>query len=203
MYQGQSLRQALRAATQVEHKALEAQPLMRRLLSPELTLAEYGQIVQAQRAFYRFQEPLLWPHERELRDCLPEVGYHYHSRLPSLERDCRQLALAEDGVESEPVSAFRPKSSEEALGVLYVLEGASQGGRVIARRLSQVLALDSDNGAGFFSLYAKQDSWKLLCRWLEMLPSEEPWEEALTGAKSTFTALKVHFDHWQRRLSGC
>lgn len=201
MYQSRSLRQALRAATRADHKALEAQPLMRRLVAPELTLAEYGQIMRAQRAFYRMLEPMLWSFERQLRERLPEVGYRYHSRLPSLERDCRQLALSDDETEGAQGSVFRPKSAEEALGVLYVLEGASQGGRVIAHRLTQVLALDDDNGACFFSLYTKQDSWVSLCHWLEVLPGKGPWEETLKGAQKTFIAFRTHFDHWQRRMS--
>lgn len=194
-----SLRLALRAATRAEHEALETQPLMRRLVSPELTQAEYGLIVRAQRAYYRSLEPSLWPFERQLRDRLPEVGYRYHSRLPALERDSRQLALPAD--EGQPGWVFHPTSAEQALGVLYVLEGASQGGRLIARHLGKVLALDGDNGASFFSSYAEQQNWALLCDWLEGLPGEEPWKEALTGAKKTFAAFRVHFDHWQRRMS--
>ncbi|WP_157209820.1 biliverdin-producing heme oxygenase [Marinimicrobium agarilyticum] len=193
-----SLRQALRAATRAEHEALEAQPLMRRLVSPELTLAEYSLIVRAQRAYYRLLEPALWPFERQLRDRLPDAGYRYQSRLPALERDSRQLALPAD--ESEPGWVFRPTSAEQALGVLYVLEGASQGGRLIARRLEQVLALDGENGARFFSSYAEHSNWTLFCRWLEELPSEELWGEAITGAQKTFTTLHIHFDHWQRRV---
>lgn len=196
----QPLRQALRAATQTEHKALEAQPLMRRLLSPELTIEQYGQILLAQRAYYQSVEPVLWPFERQLRERLPESGYRYHSRLPALERDCRQLTLPEEEVGGAWV--FRPQSAEQALGALYVLEGASQGGRIISNRLGQVLALNGENGAAFFSSGSEGVGWASLCRWLEALPCEEPWQQAITGARKTFTAFHTHFDHWQRRTSG-
>lgn len=197
-----SLRQALRSATQAEHKRLETQPLMQRLLSPELSLAEYGQILLAQRAYYRLLEPALWPFEYQLRNCLPAAGYRYHSRLPFLERDCRQLALGEEDVLNERSRVFSPGSVEEGLGVLYVLEGASQGSRTIAHHLRRGLSLDSDNGASFYSDGAGQASWVRLRHGLEALPEDGPWVEALTGAKATFTALRNHFDHWQRQMSG-
>lgn len=198
----QSLREALRAATRAEHKVLEAQPLMQRLLSPELTLIEYGQILRAQRSYYRALEPALRPFERQLRERFPEVGYRYHSRLVSLEQDCRALQLPDDHGIRAGVS-WRPPmdSSEETLGVLYVLEGASQGGRVIARALNRSLGLESGNGADFFYCHLSQDGWARLCLWLETIPLDATWHCALTGAKATFNGLKAHFDHWQRQLS--
>ncbi len=199
--QPHSLRQALRAATREEHEALEAQPLMRRLVSSTLTLTEYRQIVRAQRAFYAQLEPEVMPFERALRRRLPEVGYRYYPRLPALEQDCRHLHLPADEVIQPAQELFRPQSPEETLGVLYVLEGASQGGRVILRRLDGSLGLSGDNGASFFNSYAEHDSWPLLCRWLDELPAREPWVEALVGAQRTFNGLKAHFDHWQRQQS--
>ncbi|MAN53044.1 MAG: hypothetical protein CMG77_14480 [Marinimicrobium sp.] len=198
----QSLREALRAATRAEHKALEAQPLMQRLLSPELTLIEYGQILRAQRAYYRALEPALMPLEQQLRERFPEVGYRYQSRLASLDQDCRVLQLPDDH-DIRTGASWRPPldSTEEALGVLYVLEGASQGGRVIARALNRSLGLESSNGADFFHYHVTQDGWTRLCLWLESIPLDATWHCALTGAKATFTGLKAHFDHWQRQLS--
>lgn len=201
MSQFPSLRQALRTATRAEHEALEAQPLMRRLISSELTLAEYGQIVRAQRAYYRLLEPAVWPFEQVLRQRLPDVGYRYHSRLPALAQDCRHLRLPADEVIEPAQRVFIPQSPEEALGVLYVLEGASQGGRVIRRKLNGSLGLSEDTGARFFYGDIEQGSWSSLCRWLDELPASGPWVEALTGAQRAFNGLNAHFDQWQRQLS--
>lgn len=198
----QSLREALREATRAEHKALEAQPLMQRLLSPELTLIEYGQILRAQRAYYRELEPRLWPLERQLRVRFPDEDYRYHSRIPSLEQDCQVLQLPGDHDIEASLSQRQPlHSQEEALGVLYVLEGASQGGRVIARALNRSLGLVQGGGADFFHRHVTQDGWARLCPWLESIPLDGTWHCALTGAKATFNGLKTHFDHWQRQLS--
>ncbi len=201
MPHSQSLRQALRAATRAAHQKLEAQALMKQLVSPSLTLAEYGYILRAQRAYYQVLEPILRPLESQLRDRLPDVGYRFHSRLPALERDCRWLGLIEDDPTPAGTQIFRPESPEEALGVLYVLEGASQGGRVIRRQLGLRLGLGADNGAAFFSQYLDQDCWTPLCRWLDDLSCNGPWANALAGAQRTFIGLETHFDHWQRQLS--
>ncbi len=201
MYQFPSLRQALRVATRTEHEALEAQPLMRRLVSPELTLSEYGQIMRAQRAYYHLLEPEISPFELALRQQLPEVGYRYYSRLPALAQDCDHLHLPADEIIEPARHIFRPQSPEEALGVLYVLEGASQGGRLILRKLNGSLGLSRDNGASFFNSYTEHDSWSRLCHWLDELSASGPWAGALTGAQRTFDGLKSHFDHWQRQLS--
>lgn len=209
-----SLREALRVATLPEHRRLESHPLMQRLLHPELTLVEYGHILRAQRAFYRQLEPTLASLELTLRECLPEVGYQYQPRLPSLNADCQYLQLPADEVHDREKNndgctdpaRFTPRSPQEALGVLYVFEGSSRGGRIIARALNRSLGL-TDHGAGFYRRYAipsgpgVEDDWTRLCRWLEMLPSQSGWEQALIGASGAFNGLYAQLDEWQRLMS--
>jgi len=48
------------------------------------------------------------------------------------------------------------KSITEALGCLYVLEGATLGGQVIGRHLKKNLALDEDRGCAFFCSYGDE-----------------------------------------------
>ena len=48
------------------------------------------------------------------------------------------------------------KSITEALGCLYVLEGATLGGQIISRHLKKYLALNEDRGCAFFCSYGDE-----------------------------------------------
>lgn len=192
----ESLLPYLRRSTREAHTALEAQPLVRALLDPVISLAGYVQVL---RAFATFYQPL----ERQLSAALDDWGtrapspYRYQPRLPLLRAD-----LADLGVDSTPEAAAGSDlpvvvNAETALGVLYVLEGATQGGRVIAPRLRQSLEVSGSFGARYFTMYRQLDSWTLFREWMARIEPQLDRNATLNGARSTFTGLHAHLDHWQ------
>ncbi len=84
------------------------------------------------------------------------------------------------------------------LGALYVVEGSTLGGQVIARRLRERLGIDAHSGAGFFSGYAERTGtmWKELVAFLAaQVPEREELRaefiaEVVRGAIDTFTAFE-------------
>lgn len=94
-----------------------------------------------------------------------------------------------DRVAPAPVVA----SGCAALGILYVFEGATLGGRVVERHVSHRLRVTPDNGIEFFHGYGERtaEMWRLfgheLNRWVALHGSSD---EIVSGAVMCFTALE-------------
>jgi len=120
---------ALRHATQHAHRLVEAVPLMRALGQGQVDSATYAQILRCHLA-------LLSGFEAALGDWLTLLvgnGWHYRPRVPALREDLRALGQ-QPGLPTAP-----PRVDDDAArwGMLYVIEGAQLGGRMIARSLRQ------------------------------------------------------------------
>ncbi len=180
-----SLSAALREATHLVHLRLErALPLLDRAL----TLDGYRRIVQA---FYGFHAPL----ERALLaagathpGAAPLAGREKRSWLVA---DLRALGLTDEAISALPV-ALPPDVSTRAraLGSLYVVEGATLGGRFILGALEENLSLGPASGARFFAGYgaATGEQWRAFLAGLEA--AEVRRDEATSAAVETFTALE-------------
>lgn len=201
----QSILQQLREQTRPAHLALEAQPLLKSLLSPQLTETEYVQILQAMLAFYRSLESELLPSISALLRRCPHTDYRYLPRVPLLIDDCRALGCATSGL-INPAPALRLDGSGAFLsGVLYVIEGSTQGGRFIARHLSCILGIGENSGASFFDNYRWEHSWTAFRRWFgrDLEPAfQNDIEDIIAGANMTFSAMHAHFDQWQELTHG-
>lgn len=190
----------LREQTRPAHQALETQPLLKRLLSPQLTKAEYGQLLQAMLAFYQSLETELIPATAALLRRYPDPDYRYLPRAPLLVNDCRALGCESSGFISPSTEPRLDGSGDYLLGVLYVIEGSTQGGRFIARHLSDTLGVDGGSGASFFNIHQWNSSWPAFRRWIgrEMAYNcQDDIDRVIEGADMTFSGLHAHLDRWQ------
>ncbi len=137
----------LRTATRPAHAAIEHVPALARLMAPDITLADVGAALRGLHAFHAGLDP-------RLAACLVDVpgaaAYHDTTRLPALAEDLAFHGLA-PGPAAPPYALPALPSLGHALGCLYVIEGSSLGGRVIARRLQDALGLMASQGATFFA----------------------------------------------------
>lgn len=190
----------LREQTRPAHLALEAQPSLKRLLSNRLTGTQYVQMLQSMLAFYRSLETALVPATAALLRRHPDPDYRYLPRAPLLVNDCRALGCATSGF-LEPPQELRLDGSGACLsGVLYVIEGSTQGGKFIARHLSRILGISESSGASFFYNHRWEHSWTAFRRWFgrELAHSyRDDIEGVIEGANMTFSALHAHLDRWQ------
>lgn len=184
----------LRVATHRAHQTLEQHPLLLPLTSLAMTGDEYRRVLIAFADFYRLLEPALLDDLTHLADAQGNA-YRYQPRWPLLQDDLRDLGTVTDTAPS--VTTVLPSTDDTGslLGVLYVLEGATQGGRVIAPCLAGTLCLDAERGARYFHLY-KQGTWQhfkaLLAHYDEVLD-----DRAVTpSAVQVFDALYQHLDHY-------
>jgi heme oxygenase len=144
------MRNELRAATSEQHARLE-----RELNIPDSigSAADYTRLLSRLYGFYAPLEQRLLQFETSLG----EHGVHVARRLKAwkLECDLHSFGWTPDAVSALPRCAELPHVSSDAhaLGCLYVLEGSTLGGQVIARRVRRVLQIDGDAGLAFFRAY--------------------------------------------------
>lgn len=144
--------QRLQQATHARHAALESQlPL----LDPQLSHRHYRQFVNRFLGYYAPLETQLlalpWWHE---------IGFNYAERYktPHLVRDMLALGVTADTLATFPRCRDLPQidTLPQALGCLYVIEGATLGGQLVTRHLQQNLGLTAASGAAFFNGYGAQ-----------------------------------------------
>jgi heme oxygenase len=146
----------------------------------------YRQLLLGMRDAHRALEPELRRHA----DSLARAGYDVarRSKLAWLDAD---LALLGD-TSAEPSPSIALRDGSEAFGAVYVVEGATLGGQVIARRVMPALALSPDAGCRYFSGYGAATRE----RWLETrdaigahvvsLESPDGISRMIAAAKETF-----------------
>ncbi|GHC38778.1 biliverdin-producing heme oxygenase [Aidingimonas halophila] len=191
----------LREQTRPAHLALESQPLLQRLLSSRLTETDYGQLLQSMLAFYQSLEPVLVTATTALLAQHPDPNYRYLPREPLLASDCRALGCVSSGFIHSPIELRLNGSGAYFLGILYVIEGSTQGGRFIAKHLADTLGVGENSGASFFNIHQSNNSWKAFRCWLHRgleRHYQDDIKSVIEGANMTFSALHAHLDQWQR-----
>ena len=78
------------------------------------------------------------------------------------------------------------------LGAMYVIEGSTLGGQVIARHIETRLELRTGIGNAFFSGYGEQTGrmWRDFCKVLESHVPEDRSDAVISGAKAMFTCFR-------------
>ncbi|MBV9492163.1 MAG: biliverdin-producing heme oxygenase [Verrucomicrobia bacterium] len=133
---------SLREATRPAHQRLEDRLAA---MLETISLAEYRALLAR---FFGFYHPM----EERLAAFADECGLPLRSRTPLLVRDLLALGLPAGAVSMVPLYGCLPELNDptQALGALYVVEGAALGGQVIAPRLQAQLGVTPENGVAFF-----------------------------------------------------
>jgi heme oxygenase len=120
-----------------------------------------------------------------------------------LHQDLLALNFSEREIEAIPVCVEIPELTSVARGIgcLYVLEGSTLGGAVIARQLERVLEIGTDQGARFYASYGE----RLNLMWASfgaaadaICDSAVAADQACAAAHDTFAC----FEAWFRRDPG-
>lgn len=190
MTTGPQLLSELRAATDAQHRQLESVRWLENLTSDTLSVAQYHQTLQCFSYYYGVLETLWEP-------WLQQTGYAYTRRFPLLQQDLHDL---NEAVEAEqavdlPVSyPASPANLSEFAGMLYVVEGSSQGSRVIGPRLQRKLGFNREHGARFFNIHQlAPDSWTQFRSWLEKNEQKLSITDSISGASRVFSTLYQSF----------
>jgi heme oxygenase len=184
----------LKSSTASQHKAVEQ---LMPFFKPGFSLQQYTDTLTA---FLGFFEPL----EAELVLPLgwPTIGidFSHRQRAHLLQHDLRMLGLANSVITAIPRCHDLPemKNSYNGLGCLYVLEGSTLGGQLIARELSRCFNIDETSGASFFLSHGSHtgEMWKEFCASVRTYVNDPIKQQA---AVHTAAETFEKFDLWMRK----
>lgn len=189
-----SLSLRLRNATAEAHRAAEGSDFQRDLLAGRAGRAAFGDWVGQLLHLHAALERQLWRPWAD--DAWRELTAPDRRRTRQLEADLRDLSVGA----VQPCETIRALAAQVdadgdppafALGVLYVLEGSSNGGRMIARPLRQGLGLEGEAGTRHLDPYgpAHGERWRAFRQALDAALPETRWAQAEAGAQAAFRAL--------------
>jgi len=115
-------------------------------------------------------------------------------RVHRLRNDLRALQMTEARIEALPrIVALPPLTTcGRLLGALYVREGSTLGGRVLARKLDGLLGSDGLDGRRFLAGGpGEQSQWQDLCSLIEDVAADGNLDEMIAAAVETFNAFEV------------
>ncbi len=183
----------IRTKTAENHKLLEQASLLLPITERTITLENYIEILKK---FYGFFHPL----EKQI-DNFSQI----QSYLPDYSTRRKADLICQDLVNIAPQYASKPialckdlpaiTNTSQAFGCLYVMEGSTLGGKMIAKIVKEVLQLDTINGASFFNGYGKETSskWKLFQQALIKFSHDYSTNhEIIDAANETF----FKFEQW-------
>ena len=135
--------------------------------------------------------------ERELErhvSALARAGYDLADRtkLGWLEDDLKAIG---GGRRVANLAGYSLPDATTAFGAVYVVEGASLGGQIIARQIIPTLALAPNRGCRFFSGYGAEtgDRWRdtreSIAAHLLSVDASDAAEAMIAGAKRTFSLV--------------
>jgi len=185
----------LRAETRPEHERTEGSVNIERRLA---SCTSYKAMLARFYGFYSGLEPAL---EAAAPWETAELDAAARRKLPMLRQDLENLGLTDEEVAALPVCHDLPDlaTPHRALGALYVIEGSTLGGQIIAKLLRQNLNVDAGSGGAFFSAYGSEVGrmWREFAQAVDHFPSSpEEADAVIEGARDTFDA----FGRWMAVL---
>ncbi len=186
----------LKRRTRAQHERIEQRvPLLRE----DLSRSEYRNLLSRWLGFYLPLEAAL----AQVRgwDGVAELDRESRRKVPLLQADLRFLgaAAAPSAGCAAPADLPCVGTLPRALGCMYVTEGATLGGAIIARHLARTLGVTPATGCAFYGGYGPRTGpmWKAFGATLEAYALAHPAAAAdiIDAACETF----VQLDRW---LSG-
>jgi heme oxygenase len=184
----------LKEETRSAHSRLERDPLSRQLVSPALSRGYYTEVLEV---YYGLYAPM------EARLCAAAdwaaLGFDMGRRRkePMLRADLAHLGRNDAQVAALPRCLDLPwvPDLHAALGCMYVLEGATLGGQLIARHVGGALGLAPDAGASFFTSYGAEvgPRWKEFKAFVDERGAGRE-DAVIAAASAMFAALESWFN---------
>jgi heme oxygenase len=179
----------LKSQTAVAHKRLEHLPVSSSILSPEMKTEDYAYYLKLMYDVHYDVEENIFPllsrnihdlTERKKKHLIEEdlAFLNYNKPLPS------------------PVFNTENTTIPFALGILYVVEGSSLGGRFILKNIETIKGLDEGKGVSYFTGYDNKTGshWKSFLNALTEYQEENNCEdEIIKGAIYAFDCIHDHF----------
>ncbi len=141
------INEQLKDSTQASHQALEKKmvSIIKKIKTREdyvnFLKLMYGYYSALERSVQEYVTEMEIGKRRKAERLLQDISYFESTSTPDL---CKELP---------PIS-----SHAEALGAMYVMEGSTMGGKIIARMIEGQAGIDGPSGFSFFNGYGEETS---------------------------------------------
>lgn len=182
----------LRRETTPQHRAVEG---LVGILDPGLTRERYAAWLEVFLAWH-----IAFDHAVDPWGPALGIGWETRRKSERLRLDLARLGVGAPRLAALPVcdETIVLEGLEDVFGAVYVFEGATMGGRVIARHLQATLGLGVEDGAGFFLPYGPdpEPHWRAFREGLcAAAASAAARDRVIASATATFEA----FGRWLQR----
>lgn len=174
----------LKKNTAEYHDAAEKLFNSEKIFNKTFTLEDYKKIINTNYLMLLHSEDKIF---NNLSDKYAEkLQLSNRKKLPLIEKDLESLSLKNQTASHD----LEFTNEHEALGAMYVIEGSTLGGNVIAKQLSKTEGFDQVS-FNFFGCYQENTGsmWKNFKEVLDAEVSEENYHEVLSGAKKLYMFL--------------
>lgn len=177
----------LKRSTLSEHAELEKKLVFR--IKNIRDVAGYAELLRLMYGFYKPLQDSFYP-------------------LVSNKVNGNDFSLRISGLIIDDLQYFQPHSSPyiplcanipiinsvaSSIGAMYVTEGSTLGGQIIAKMISRQLNIPPDNGFAFFNAYGDETpaKWKKFKEIINQPRNENERREMTETAKKTFSTFKI------------
>lgn len=188
------LRTRLKESTHDAHTSLEREL---DLLNPALRLPDYCDLLAR---FYAYYLPL----EDSLQQTADRRLMAGRWKCAALADDLRALGMGSAELRSIAPASIPPlRSVADAVGALYVVEGSTLGGMILARHFSARFGLTSRCGLAFFTCYSERtgEMWQRYLASLSAFDNPRDADRVVAAAVSTFESLAAWLTQPAERLT--
>ncbi|KDN55938.1 hypothetical protein FEM21_09630 [Flavobacterium seoulense] len=163
------------------------------IVSPEITVQKYAEYLLVMQSIVKDVEAKVYP---VISNFISDVDQR--KKLNLIQSDLRVLGFS---ARNESTAFDADFEIPFALGIMYVLEGSSLGGRVILKNIEKQLGFTSDYGAQYFAGYKENTGllWKNFIS--EMVRYEEDHDcgdVIIEGANFAFGIIHKHFENYAK-----
>ena len=188
----------LRHDTREQHERAESQPFQQRFVTGSITSEEYGRFLEQMHAVHVVLDDVL----RRGRDTHPAIAALHldrHDRVAQLEADLNALERTPSDAPlpattryTDALTAYATDNPAALIGVLYVKEGATNGNKIVVRRITDALDLEPGVASSYLDPYGadQRKHWMAFRETLETLPlTAEEQDAVVAGAAETFEMI--------------
>jgi heme oxygenase len=179
----------LKNQTATAHKKLESLPVSASIISPQMKIADYCHYLSLMYDVHYSAQEIVFP---LLKDHITDLAEREKTQL--INKDLSFL----HSTKNNTVSVFSNKAINVpfALGILYVIEGSSLGGRFILKNIETIPGLDQQHGVSYFTGYGNKTGsyWKTFLNQLTTYQQQNNCQdEIINGAVYAFDTIYNHF----------
>lgn len=179
----------IKTQTAHSHKKLEQLPVSMSIVSSEMKIEEYIHYLSLMHDVHQNTEDIIFPMISHIVKDLDQRKKKY-----LIEADLTFLNHTK--THSAKVFQDTDRNIAFALGVFYVIEGSTLGGRFILKNVSKLPELSGDKGTAYFNGYGDKTGnyWKNLLNILSEYERDfNCGNEIIRGARYAFDSIYNHF----------